>query len=64
MIASFKKDSLDSEVEAMALLASMVSDNPDIPVFISNSLPIRDFDFLKQFFPNPVYSNRGASGID
>lgn len=64
LIASFKKDSLDSEVETMALLASMVSDNPDIPVFISNSLPIRDYDFLKQFFPNPVYSNRGASGID
>ncbi|MBK7868933.1 MAG: hypothetical protein IPJ75_19115 [Ignavibacteriales bacterium] len=48
----------------MALLSSLISVSPEIPLFISNSLPIRDFDFLKQFFQNPVYSNRGASGID
>lgn len=64
LLDAFKKKSLDSEVEAMALLASIVSIAQDVPVFVSNSLPIRDLDFLKQFFPNPVYSNRGASGID
>ncbi len=64
LILTFKEESLDSEVEAMALLASIISVKPEIPLFISNSLPIRDLDFLKQFFPNSVYSNRGASGID
>lgn len=61
---TFSECSLDSEADALALLSSLISTDCEIPLFISNSLPIRDFDFLKQFFQNPVYSNRGASGID
>jgi 2-succinyl-5-enolpyruvyl-6-hydroxy-3-cyclohexene-1-carboxylate synthase len=60
----FTKKSVVSEVETIALLTSSLQLEKKFPVFFSNSLPVRDFDYIKHFSINPVFINRGASGID
>ncbi|KAB2909812.1 MAG: 2-succinyl-5-enolpyruvyl-6-hydroxy-3-cyclohexene-1-carboxylic-acid synthase [Ignavibacteriales bacterium] len=61
---SFKELSINSEVELTAGIAQLLQDKEDIPVFFSNSLPVRDFDYVRELFRNRVFVNRGASGID
>jgi len=52
--------------EARLVRAIAAAAPPDTPVFVSNSLVVRDFDsFLpRRAAPLPLYANRGVSGID
>lgn len=60
----FDQLSINSELELVAGLSALLKTAPESPVFFSNSLPVRDFDYLRALFTNPVYISRGASGID
>lgn len=60
----FGEDKISSELEAISSLAHLLNKFSSAPVFFSNSLPVRDYDYLKEFFHNPVLVSRGASGID
>jgi len=64
MVKQFGEDNISSELEAMASLAHLLDGFSTVPVFFSNSLPVRDYDYLKEMFRNPVLVSRGASGID
>ena len=48
------------------LIGFHLSDFEDRPIFLANSMPIRDADFF--YFPKekrgPIFANRGVSGID
>jgi len=52
--------------EAKLVQAIAAAAPPDTPVFMANSLVVRDFDsFLpRRASPLPLYANRGVSGID
>ena len=60
----FSEENITSELEAIASLAHRLQKFSSTPVFFSNSLPVRDYDYLKEMFHNPVLVSRGASGID
>ncbi len=60
----FEKPGIGSEIELIATLSLLLKEHLDTPLFFSNSLPVRDFDYLRALFKNPVYISRGASGID
>jgi 2-succinyl-5-enolpyruvyl-6-hydroxy-3-cyclohexene-1-carboxylate synthase len=52
---------------SIARIAGEFSASTGIPVFLGNSMPVRDFDSCAPSLsqkPVPVYGNRGASGID
>jgi 2-succinyl-5-enolpyruvyl-6-hydroxy-3-cyclohexene-1-carboxylate synthase len=53
-------------VEAGLVRAIAAAAPPDTPVFVANSLVVRDFDsFLaRRAAPLALYANRGVSGID
>lgn len=61
---ALEKFPFNSEPSIANEILNIIPDNSNL--FLSNSLPIRDFDFfaskIKKNFS--VYSNRGASGID
>lgn len=64
LTSRFETPGIESEIELIATLPTLLKDHLETPVFFSNSLPVRDFDYLRALFKNPVYISRGASGID
>ncbi len=62
--SQFNSVSTASELELVGSLALLLKKEISSSVFFSNSLPVRDFDYLRSLFANPVYISRGASGID
>lgn len=60
-------DALPAPPAELALVRAIAAAAPpDTPVFVANSLVVRDFDsFLpRRAAPLPLYANRGVSGID
>lgn len=60
----FENVEITSELETMGLIGKNLVTDHFVPILLSNSLPVRDYDYLKSLFPDSVLVNRGASGID
>ncbi|MFT6985125.1 MAG: 2-succinyl-5-enolpyruvyl-6-hydroxy-3-cyclohexene-1-carboxylate synthase [Psychromonas sp.] len=62
IIKPFLANEMLCEINIVAALDKLLPDNK--PLFIGNSMPIRIADMFMKKNRGPVFSNRGASGID